>query len=85
MNDPSDVLAGTYTRNYSVAVAPLLECRRAYSFQRKINSLLMWKADYVIDKEIGGIMFLGTSRGIITAGVLDANGNRTSIDTTEQA
>ncbi|MCV5941410.1 chitinase C-terminal domain-containing protein, partial [Escherichia coli] len=42
------------------------------------------KADYVIDKEIGGIMFWELA-GDYNCYVLDANGNRTAVDATEQA
>ncbi|MEQ1375306.1 glycosyl hydrolase family 18 protein, partial [Salmonella enterica] len=42
------------------------------------------KADYVIDKEIGGIMFWELA-GDYNCYVLDANGQRGHIDWTEQA
>ncbi|MFA0611744.1 chitinase C-terminal domain-containing protein [Vibrio sp. 10N.222.49.B4] len=86
VNDPSDVLMGTYTRNYdSVAVAPWLwNAEKGVFLSTEDKDSIDVKADYVIDKEIGGIMFWELA-GDYNCYVLDANGNRTSIDTTEQA
>lgn len=85
-NDPSDVLSGTYTRNYdSVAVAPWLwNAEKGVFLSTEDKDSINVKADYVIDKEIGGIMFWELA-GDYNCYVLDASGNRTSIDTTEQA
>ncbi|KPL97263.1 glycosyl hydrolase family 18 protein [Vibrio splendidus] len=86
VNDPSDVLTGTYTRNYdSVAVAPWLwNAEKGVFLSTEDKQSIDVKADYVIDKEIGGIMFWELA-GDYNCYVLDASGNRTSIDTTEQA
>ncbi|MEZ9706946.1 glycosyl hydrolase family 18 protein, partial [Vibrio breoganii] len=58
VNDPSDVLTGTYTRNYdSVAVAPWLwNAEKGVFLSTEDKQSIDVKADYVIDKEIGGIM-----------------------------
>ncbi|WP_274007548.1 chitinase C-terminal domain-containing protein [Vibrio parahaemolyticus] len=85
-NDPSDKLVGTYTRNYdSVAVAPWLwNAEKGVFLSTEDKASIEVKADYVIDKEIGGIMFWELA-GDYNCYVLDANGNRTAIDATEQA
>ncbi len=84
--DPSDKLTGTYTRHYdSVAVAPWLwNAEKSVFLSTEDKESINVKADYVIDKEIGGIMFWELA-GDYNCYVLDANGNRTGIDTTEQA
>ncbi|MGD8110307.1 chitinase C-terminal domain-containing protein [Vibrio sp. TRT 17S01] len=86
VNDPSDKLVGTYTRNYdSVAVAPWLwNAEKSVFISTEDKASIGVKADYVIDKEIGGIMFWELA-GDYNCYVLDANGNRTTIDLTEQA
>ncbi|WP_045395804.1 chitinase C-terminal domain-containing protein [Vibrio campbellii] len=86
VNDPSDQLVGTYTRNYDdVAVAPWLwNAEKSVFLSTEDKASVEVKADYVIDKEIGGIMFWELA-GDYNCYVLDANGNRTTIDATEQA
>ncbi|PWR31679.1 hypothetical protein DK308_15675, partial [Listeria monocytogenes] len=72
--------------NYdSVAVAPWLwNAEKGVFLSTEDKQSIDVKADYVIDKEIGGIMFWELA-GDYNCYVLDASGNRTSIDTTEQA
>ncbi len=86
VNDPSDRLTGNYTRHYdSVAVAPWLwnnEKKVFLSTEDKTSVNL--KADYVIDKEIGGIMFWELA-GDYNCYLLDSQGSRTQIDESEQA
>ncbi|MGR5236609.1 chitinase C-terminal domain-containing protein [Vibrio alfacsensis] len=86
VNDPSDQLVGTYMRNYDdVAVAPWLwNAEKSVFLSTEDKASVEVKADYVIDKEIGGIMFWELA-GDYNCYVLDANGNRTTIDATEQA
>ncbi|MFH4458342.1 chitinase C-terminal domain-containing protein [Vibrio alginolyticus] len=86
VNDPSDKFAGTYTRHYdSVAVAPWLwNAEKSVFLSTEDKASIEVKADYVIDKEIGGIMFWELA-GDYNCYVLDANGNRTAVDATEQA
>ncbi|MBY7698817.1 chitinase C-terminal domain-containing protein [Vibrio harveyi] len=86
VNDPSDQLIGTYTRNYDdVALAPWLwNAEKSVFLSTEDKASVEVKADYVIDKEIGGIMFWELA-GDYNCYVLDANGNRTTIDASEQA
>jgi chitinase len=86
VNDPTDQLVGTYTRNYDdIAVAPWLwNAEKSVFLSTEDKASVEVKADYVIDKEIGGIMFWELA-GDYNCYVLDANGNRTTIDATEQA
>ncbi|UTZ42852.1 chitinase C-terminal domain-containing protein [Vibrio campbellii] len=86
VNDPSDKFVGSYTRNYDdVAVAPWLwNAEKSVFLSTEDKASVEVKADYVIDKEIGGIMFWELA-GDYNCYVLDANGNRTTIDATEQA
>lgn len=86
VNDPADRLVGTYERNYdSVAVAPWLwNAEKGVFLSTEDEASVSVKADYVIDKEIGGIMFWELA-GDYNCYVLDANGQRTTVDTTEQA
>ncbi|MDW1627038.1 glycosyl hydrolase family 18 protein [Vibrio sp. Y176] len=86
VNDPSDKFVGTYTRHYdSVAVAPWLwNAEKSVFLSTEDKASIEVKADYVIDKEIGGIMFWELA-GDYNCYVLDANGNRTAVDATEQA
>ncbi|HDM8044566.1 TPA: chitinase C-terminal domain-containing protein [Vibrio campbellii] len=86
INDPSDKFVGSYTRNYDdVAVAPWLwNAEKSVFLSTEDKASVEVKADYVIDKEIGGIMFWELA-GDYNCYVLDANGNRTTIDATEQA
>ncbi|MGX1927007.1 chitinase C-terminal domain-containing protein [Vibrio sp. NH-7] len=86
VNDPSDRLVGTYVRNYdSVAVAPWLwNAEKSVFLSTEDEASVNVKADYVIDKEIGGIMFWELA-GDYNCYVLDANGQRTSVDVSEQA
>jgi len=58
-NDPDDKLVGTYSRNYdSVAVAPWLwNAEKSVFLSTEDKASVSVKADYIIDKEIGGIMF----------------------------
>lgn len=85
--DPTTApLVGTYARNYdSVAIAPWLwNAEKKVFLSTEDKQSIDVKADYVIDKEIGGIMFWELA-GDYNCYVLDANGQRTSIDSTEQA
>ncbi|NOI70240.1 chitinase C-terminal domain-containing protein [Vibrio owensii] len=86
VNDPSDKFVGSYTRHYDdVAVAPWLwNAEKSVFLSTEDIASVEVKADYVIDKEIGGIMFWELA-GDYNCYVLDANGNRTTIDATEQA
>ncbi|EOX4099387.1 glycosyl hydrolase family 18 protein [Vibrio alginolyticus] len=86
VNDPSDKFVGTYTRHYdSVAVAPWLwNAEKSVFLSTEDKASIEVKADYVIDKEIGGIMFWELA-GDYNCYVVDANGNRTAVDATEQA
>ncbi|MDW1846484.1 glycosyl hydrolase family 18 protein [Vibrio sp. Vb2110] len=86
VNDPSDKFVGTYTRHYdSVAVAPWLwNAEKSVFLSTEDKASIEVKADYVIDKEIGGIMFWELA-GDYNCYVLDANGSRTAVDATEQA
>ncbi|MGF1703769.1 glycosyl hydrolase family 18 protein [Photobacterium makurazakiensis] len=87
VNDPQDKLVGSYTRHYDdVAVAPWLwNAEKQVFLSTEDKASINVKADYVIDKEIGGIMFWELA-GDYSCYVLDANGNRTaSIDATENA
>ncbi|AUI88043.1 chitinase [Vibrio azureus] len=86
VNDPSDKFVGSYTRYYDdVAVAPWLwNAEKSVFISTEDKASIEVKADYVIDKEIGGIMFWELA-GDYNCYVLDANGQRTAIDTTEQA
>ena len=84
--DPSDVLTGTYTRHYdAVAVAPWLwNAEKKVFLSTEDKESITTKAQYVIDQGIGGIMFWELA-GDYNCYVLDVNGNRTSVDSTEQA
>ncbi|WP_341662838.1 chitinase C-terminal domain-containing protein [Vibrio sp.] len=86
VNDPDDRLMGSYTRHYdSVAVAPWLwnnEKKVFLSTEDKASVQL--KADYVIDKEIGGVMFWELA-GDYNCYLLDSQGSRTQVDESEQA
>jgi chitinase len=86
VNDPTDRLVGTYQRNYdSVAVAPWLwNAEKRVFLSTEDEASVSVKADYVIDKEIGGIMFWELA-GDYNCYELDANGQRTNVDTSEQA
>jgi len=58
-NDPSDALTGSYTRYYdSVAVAPWLwnDSKKVFISIEDEESMAS-KVDYVIDNELGGVMF----------------------------
>ncbi|CCN73376.1 chitinase C-terminal domain-containing protein [Vibrio nigripulchritudo] len=86
VNNPDHKLTGTYTRHYdSVAVAPWLwNANKSVFLSIEDKDSINVKADYVIDKEIGGIMFWELA-GDYNCYVLDANGNRTTVDASEQA
>ena len=87
INDPADRLVGKYTRHYDdIAVAPWLwnEETKVFLSTEDKDSINV-KANYVIDKEIGGIMFWELA-GDYSCYELNANGQRTAIvDSTEQA
>ncbi|WP_375748626.1 chitinase C-terminal domain-containing protein [Vibrio sp. HN007] len=85
-NNPEHQLTGTYTRHFdNVAVAPWLwNADKSVFLSLEDKQSIDVKADYVIDKEIGGIMFWELA-GDYNCYVLDANGNRTSVDLSEQA
>ncbi|WP_295890997.1 glycosyl hydrolase family 18 protein [uncultured Vibrio sp.] len=85
--DPAtNPIVGSYTRNFdSVAVAPWLwNAEKSVFLSTEDKGSIDIKADYVIDKEIGGIMFWELA-GDYNCYTLDANGNRSTVDTTEQA
>ncbi|MCR9421079.1 chitinase C-terminal domain-containing protein [Vibrio sp. RM-69-4] len=86
VNEPADQLVGLYQRHYdSVAVAPWLwNADKGVFLSTEDKESINTKADYVIDKEIGGIMFWELA-GDYNCYVLDANGQRTQVDSTEQA
>ncbi|EDP60765.1 glycosyl hydrolase family 18 protein [Vibrio sp. AND4] len=86
VNDPTDKFVGSYTRYYDdIAVAPWLwNAEKSVFLSTEDKASVEVKADYVIDKEIGGIMFWELA-GDYNCYVLDASGNRTTIDATEQA
>ncbi|NOH72755.1 chitinase [Vibrio pectenicida] len=85
-NDPTDRLTGSYTRHYdSVAVAPWLwndEKQVFLSMEDKASIDI--KTDYVVDKEIGGIMFWELA-GDYSCYLLDKQGTRSGIDNSEQS
>ncbi|WP_082008685.1 chitinase C-terminal domain-containing protein [Photobacterium gaetbulicola] len=85
-NNPEHQLVGTYTRHYdNVAVAPWLwNADKQVFLSTEDKASINVKADYVVDKEIGGIMFWELA-GDYNCYLLDANGNRTTVDTTENA
>ncbi|PSU34218.1 chitinase C-terminal domain-containing protein [Photobacterium lutimaris] len=85
-NNPAHQLTGNYTRHYdNVAVAPWLwNADKKVFLSTEDKASINVKADYVVDKEIGGIMFWELA-GDYNCYVLDANGNRTTVDTTENA
>ncbi|NVD07871.1 chitinase [Vibrio sp. JPW-9-11-11] len=86
VNDPDDRLVGSYQRHYdSVAVAPWLwNAEKGVFLSTEDEASIAVKADYVIDKEIGGIMFWELA-GDYNCYVLDENGQRGAVDTSEQA
>ncbi|MDV5169152.1 chitinase C-terminal domain-containing protein [Photobacterium rosenbergii] len=86
VNNPEHQLVGSYTRHYdSVAVAPWLwNAEKKVFLSTEDKASINVKADYVIDKEIGGIMFWELA-GDYNCYVFDANGNRTTVDSTENA
>lgn len=86
VNTSEDTLTGSYRRHYdSVAVAPWLwNAEKNVFLSTEDKESITVKADYVIDKEIGGIMFWELA-GDYNCYLLDANGNRTTVDTTENA
>ncbi|MDO6542284.1 chitinase C-terminal domain-containing protein [Photobacterium sanguinicancri] len=86
INDPQDKLVGSYTRNYdSVAVAPWLwNAEKKVFLSTEDKDSINVKADYVIDKGIGGIMFWELA-GDYNCYVLDANGNRAGVDVSEMS
>ncbi len=86
VNDPSDAFVGTYTRHYDdIAVAPWLwNPEKSVFLSTEDKASVSVKADYVIDQEIGGIMFWELA-GDYSCYNLDANGNRTTVDASEQA
>nr|WET51959.1 chitinase VBCH02 [Vibrio sp.] len=84
--DPEDKLTGTYVRHYdSEAVAPWLwnEQKKVFLSTEDQQSVKL-KADYVIDKGIGGIMFWELA-GDYNCYVVDAEGKRGAKDISEQA
>ncbi|UXI02473.1 chitinase C-terminal domain-containing protein [Photobacterium sp. TY1-4] len=86
LNPTTDPLVGTYTRHYdSVAVAPWLwNPEKKVFLSTEDEQSINVKADYVIDKGIGGIMFWELA-GDYNCYTLDANGNRGAVDLTENA
>jgi chitinase len=79
-------LVGTYARNYDeVAVAPWLwNAEKKVFLSTEDQESINVKANYIVDKEIGGIMFWELA-GDYNCYIVDANGQRTSIDATENA
>ncbi|MGR5267750.1 chitinase C-terminal domain-containing protein [Vibrio astriarenae] len=86
INDTDDVLRGHYIHHYDdVAVAPWLwNAEKRVFISTEDKASVSVKADYVVDKEIGGIMFWELA-GDYNCYLLDAQGQRTSVDSTEQA
>ncbi|OAN17653.1 chitinase [Photobacterium jeanii] len=85
-NDPDDKLIGNYVRHYdNIAVAPWLwNAEKKVFLSTEDKDSINVKADYVVDKGIGGIMFWELA-GDYNCYNLDANGNRTTIDLSEAA
>ncbi|MEZ8742474.1 glycosyl hydrolase family 18 protein [Photobacterium swingsii] len=86
VNDPQDKLVGSYARHYdNVAVAPWLwNAEKKVFLSTEDKDSINVKADYVIDKGIGGIMFWELA-GDYNCYVLDANGNRAGVDVSEMS
>ncbi|GAB6261720.1 chitinase C-terminal domain-containing protein [Photobacterium sp. R1] len=86
VNDPDDVLRGTYSRHYdSVSVAPWLwNAEKKVFLSTEDKESINTKANYVVDQGIGGIMFWELA-GDYNCYNLDANGNRTTVDESENA
>ncbi len=87
VNDPQDVLQGSYERHYdSVAVAPWLwNAEKKVFISTEDKASIAVKSDYVVDQGIGGIMFWELA-GDYNCYQFDANGKRTDIiDATEKA
>lgn len=86
VNDPQDKLVGAYTRHYdNVAVAPWLwNAEKKVFLSTEDKESIETKANYVMDKGIGGIMFWELA-GDYNCYVVDANGKRTTVDPTEAA
>ncbi len=86
VNNPAHKFVGTYTRNYdSVAVAPWLwNAEKAVFLSTEDKQSIDIKADYVLDKGIGGIMFWELA-GDYNCYVFNADGTRGAVDETEQA
>ncbi len=86
VNNPDHKLVGDYVRHYDgVAVAPWLwNSEKNVFLSIEDKDSIKVKADYVIDKEIGGIMFWELA-GDYNCYAIDSNGNRTNVDPTERA
>ncbi|MGF1688645.1 glycosyl hydrolase family 18 protein [Photobacterium japonica] len=86
VNNPAHQLVGNYVRNYdSVAVAPWLwNAEKKVFLSTEDKDSINVKADYVIDKGIGGIMFWELA-GDYNCYVMNGAGERTTIDLTENA
>ncbi|MGF1910994.1 glycosyl hydrolase family 18 protein [Vibrio kasasachensis] len=85
-NNPLHALVGTYSRFYdNVAVAPWLwNAEKSVFLSIEDKASINVKANYVVDKEIGGIMFWELA-GDYSCYQLNANGNRGTVDPTEAA
>ncbi|NLS13301.1 chitinase [Vibrio sp. SM6] len=84
--DADDQLVGSYQRFFDeVAVAPWLwNAEKKVFLSTEDKASIDIKADYVIDKEIGGIMFWELA-GDYNCYELDSQGNRGAVDLSEQA
>lgn len=85
-NDPSDRLIGQYARHFdNVAIAPWLwNDEKKVFLSTEDQTSVNLKANYVIDKEIGGIMFWELA-GDYNCYLIDEQGTRTQVDESEQA
>nr|WP_086938938.1 glycosyl hydrolase family 18 protein [Thaumasiovibrio occultus] len=84
--NPQHALVGSYQRFYdSVAVAPWLwNADKGVFLSTEDEQSVNTKADYIVDKGIGGVMFWELA-GDYNCYTLDANGKRGFIDNTEAA
>ena len=86
INDPQDKFVGSYQRHFdNIAVSPWLwNADKKVFLSTEDKESINIKADYIIDKEIGGIMFWELA-GDYNCYQFDANGNRAGIDVSEQS
>lgn len=85
-NNPAHALVGDYQRHFdSVAVAPWLwNGEKSVFLSTEDRDSVTLKAHYVVEKEIGGIMFWELA-GDYNCYRLDSEGQRAEVDVSEQA